>query len=216
MQPACLKKFNLGLESILINVLRTYAVFCVVLCASFFSLAEQSPSLSSTTQVEGVNLPKMFQWNDRVLPLSGAGLRTQYFFNVAVIALYGSSSYSEATGSPLIDFPAVVEIHFLRDVDWDDITGELDLGLKANQTKEEMVNLSPAIKQLNEVIKTAGEVKDGSSVSLLMRENEVEVRLNKKLLGTNSTPGLGKALLKIWLGDHPVQESVKKALLGKN
>ena len=200
----------------MINVLRTYAVFCVVLCASFFSLAEQSPSLSSITQVEGVNLPKIFQWNDRVLPLSGAGLRTQYFFNVAVIALYGSSSYSEATGSPLIDFPAVVEIHFLRDVDWDDITGELDLGLKANQTKEEMVNLSPAIKQLNEVIKTAGEVKDGSSVSLLMRENEVEVRLNNKLLGTNSTPGLGKALLKIWLGDHPVQESVKKALLGKN
>ena len=211
-----MKKFNLGLEFIVINALRTFAVYCVLLSASFFSLAEQAAVPFSTTQVEGVNVPKMYQWNDQILPLSGAGLRTQYFFNVAVIALYGSSGSSEATGSSLFGFPAVVEIYFLRDVDWDDITGELDLGLKANQTREEMANLSPAIKQLNEVIKTAGEVKEGSSVSLLMRENEVEVRLNKKFLGVNSTQGLSKALLKIWLGDHPVQESVKKALLGKN
>jgi len=116
----------------------------------------------------------------------------------------------------LINFPAVIELHFLRDVDWDDITGELDYGLKANQTKEELLNLQLAIKQLNDVIKTVGEVKEGSVIVLLLRENETEVRFNKKVLGTNSTPGLSTALLKIWLGDHPVQESVKKALLGKN
>jgi len=209
-----LKKFNLNLRLLVINTLRAFAVFLVLLSIPFFSAAEPSPSL--TTQVEGVTLNKLFQWNEQTLPLSGAGLRTQFFFNVAVIALYASPVIPNGTNSPLINFPAVIELHFLRDVDWDDITGELDYGLKANQTKEELLNLQLAIKQLNDVIKTVGEVKEGSVIVLLLRENETEVRFNKKVLGTNSTPGLSTALLKIWLGDHPVQESVKKALLGKN
>jgi Chalcone isomerase-like len=198
----------------LIQALKRSAVMSVLLCASFFALAEPAPSL--TTQVEGVTLPKVFQWNDLALPLSGAGLRTQFFFNVVVIALYGSIDSSDPSGSTRVNFPVVVDIHFLRDVDWDDITAELDYGLKANQTKEEMMILAPAIKQFDAVIKTAGEVKEGSTLSLLLRESDVEVRLNKKLLGTNSTPGLSTALIKIWLGDHPIQESVKKALLGKS
>jgi long-chain acyl-CoA synthetase len=158
----------------------------------------------------------MFQWNDQAIPLSGAGLRTQFFFNVAVIALYGSTVSADSSAAAGVNFPAVVNIHFLRDVDWDDITAELDYGLKSNQTKEELMILAPAIKQFDEVIKTAGEVKEGSTLSLLLRENDVEVRLNKKILGSNATQGLSKALLKIWLGEHPIQESVKKALLGKS
>lgn len=197
--------------------IKTFTVTAVLLLASFCASAEQAPAAPSAfIQVEGVNLPKIFQWNEQLLPLSGAGLRTQFFFNVAVVALYTSQIILTNPGVPLVNYPAVVDLHFLRDVDWDDIKAELDSGLKSNQTKEELANLQPAIKQLNEVIKTSGEVKEGSTMTLLLRENEVEVRLNSKVLGTNSTEGLSNALLKVWLGDHPVQESVKRALLGKN
>jgi len=202
------------METNLIQAIKNGVVLCVLTLTSLMAMAEPAPSL--TTQIEGVTLPKIYQWNDQALPLSGAGLRTQFFFNVAVIALYGSPASSETANPFPINFPAVVNIHFLRDLDWDDITAELDFGLKANQTKEEMAALSPAIKQFDEVIKSAGEIKEGSTLSLLLRDKEVEVRLNKKVLGTNSTQGLSKALLKIWLGEHPIQESVKKALLGKS
>ena len=42
----------------------------------------------------------------------------------------------------------------------------------------------------------------------------IEVRANDKVLGELSHPDLTPALLKIWLGKKPAQESLKKALLG--
>lgn len=171
-------------------------------------------SLSGVTQIEGVALSKTYPLGDHTLVLNGAGVRTQFFFKVYVAALYQDHSRAiERTSAHAL--PAVLQLYFLRDVDWDDITEALAEGLKANHSKETLLQLQPAIHQLEGWIQRAGEVKSGGVITLILHETETEVKLNQKGLGFVTTPGFSQALLKIWIGDHPAQESLKRALLRK-
>jgi long-chain acyl-CoA synthetase len=184
----------------------------VLLFATQNVTAEES--LSSVTQIQGVTLSKTYPLGDHTFVLNGAGVRTQFFFKVYVAALYQDHSRAiERTSANAL--PAVLQLHFLRDVDWDDITEALAEGLKANHTKEALLQFQPAIQKLESLIQTTGEVKSGGVITLILHETETEVKLNQKGLGSVTAPGFSLALLKIWIGDHPAQESLKRALLRK-
>lgn len=63
-------------------------------------------------------------------------------------------------------------------------------------------------------MRQVGQAKEGDIVVLDMNAPKVRILFNDKVLGELSHPNLTPALLKIWLGQKPAQESLKKALLG--
>jgi hypothetical protein len=108
----------------------------------------------------------------------------------------------------------LLTLKFLRDVDWDDVTEALEAGLEANTSPRELARMSGAIRDMNAFIKRVGSIKEGGTLKLQLEQDGVTFSLNQMELGAIAMPGLSAALLKIWLGDHPVQDRLKVQLLG--
>ena len=102
----------------------------------------------------------------------------------------------------------------LRDIDADTLYGALRDGLKDNNSEAELVALKAPTDQFAEIMKKIGTAKNGDTVALDFSADGVAVSFNGETRGKVSSAAFAKALLKVWLGENPVDASLKKALLG--
>jgi hypothetical protein len=111
--------------------------------------------------------------------------------------------------------PKRVQIHMLRDVGAEQFTGALADGFKANQSEAEAKALEPQVSQLGAIMAGLKEAKSGMVIALDWTGKDTVLRVNGQPAGA-PIPGENfyRALLRIWLGPSPVQDDVKKALLG--
>jgi hypothetical protein len=162
-------------------------------------------------EVAGVKLPD----EDQKLVLNGAGLRKRAFFNVYVIGLYLPEKKTAAAAA--IDAPGAkrVAIHMLRDVGADQFSDALMDGMKDNHSEAAMKALEPRAKQLAAIMAEMKEAKKGMRITLDWSPAGTQVTVDGRSAGA-PIPGedFYRALLRIWLGDNPVQADLKKALLG--
>lgn len=166
-------------------------------------------------EVQGVLVPETLALdNGASLVLQGAGLRRQFLLKVYVAALYVPQLGMEKEALIGGEDTKVLTLQFLRDVDWDDVTEALEEGLEANTPPKVLKRLAPAIQEMNALIKRVGGIQEGGVLRLDLSADAARFQLNDKTLGVILMPGLGKALLKIWVGGHPAQQSLKDALLG--
>ena len=89
--------------------------------------------------------------------------------------------------------------------------------LEDNVSEAEMNALAPRIKQLSAVMGEMKEAKQGMRITLdWLPGAGTQVTVQGKPAG-GPIPGedFYRALLKIWLGENPVQADLKKALLGE-
>lgn len=148
------------------------------------------------------------------LVLNGAGLRTKLFIKVYLGALY----VTEKSTSPvaLLDAttPRRMTMRMLRDIDADTLYGALRDGLKDNNSEAELAALKVPTEQFAEIMKKIGTAKNGDTVTIDFVGDGVAVGFNGTERGKVSSGAFARALLKVWLGDNPVDSSLKKALLG--
>lgn len=169
---------------------------------------------SQAAEVAGVKLEEKAQAGGQELVLNGAGLRTKFFIQVYVGALY----VAQKTNSPaaILDNPAPrrMVLRMLREMDADSLYGALDEGLRNNLNPAELAELQPQIDQLGTLMKGIGTIREGDVIAIDFGAAGIELGLNGKLRGKVEGAAFGKALLKVWLGDRPADASLKKALLG--
>ena len=174
-------------------------------------------SSSFGAEVAGVKLEDKDRVANSDLTLNGAGLRKRAFFQVYAIGLYVPERKSAA--ADLIGGAATkrVAIHMLRDVDADQFTDALADGMKGNHSEAEMKALEPRIKQLASIMAEMKEAKKGMRITLdWLPGAGTAVTVDGKATGLPiAGEDFYRALLRIWLGDNPVQADLKKALLGE-
>jgi hypothetical protein len=163
-------------------------------------------------EVAGIKLPD----EEQKLVLNGAGLRKRAFFQVYVIGLYlpeKKTAAAEVIGST---GAKRVLIHMMRDVDAEQFSGALTDGMKDNLSEAEMKGFEPRIRQLSGIMAGMKEAKKGMRITLDWTPAGTAVTVEGKPAGA-TIPGedFYRALLKIWLGDKPVQADLKGALLGE-
>jgi long-chain acyl-CoA synthetase len=165
-------------------------------------------------EVAGVKVEDRIKVGSGDLVLNGAGLRTKVFIKVYVGALYAtqkSASASELIGATT---PRRMSMRLMRDVDSDTFYGALSDGLKANHSEAELAALKAQIDQFAGVMKKIGNAKNGDTVTIDFMADGVGVSFNGESRGQVAGAPFAKALLKVWLGDNPVDASLKKSLLG--
>jgi len=168
-------------------------------------------------EVAGIRIEEKDKVENSELALNGAGLRKRAFFQVYAIGLYlpeKKTAAADAVGAP---GPKRVAIHMLRDVDAGQFSGALIDGIRENVSEAEMKAFQPRIKQLTDVMASMKEAKKGMRITLDWNPAAgTQVTVEGKAAGA-PIPGedFYRALLKIWLGEHPVQDDLKKALLGE-
>jgi len=188
---------------------RTLLVMMIALASATVHAAE----------IEGVKL------DDRLaltpggpqLVLNGAGKRTRFFFDVYVAGLYLTEKKSAAADAIALPGPKRVSMTLLRDLTAKQLVDALNEGMQANNSPAELEALKAQITELTAIMSAIGQAKKGDVVALdFLPESGTRILLNGAERGQN-IPGaeLYRALLRVWLGDKPVQDNLKKALLGQ-
>jgi hypothetical protein len=171
------------------------------------------PALAA--EVSGVRLADTAKVESRELALNGAGLRMRLFFRVYTIALYLPQKQGDAAAVLGQPGPKRVSIHMLRDVGADTFSEALVDGLKANVAQGEYAALEPRIRQLTALMAEVKEAKKGMTIDLDWTGSATRVSIDGKPAGQPiAGEDFYRALLRIWLGERPVQDDIKKGLLG--
>jgi long-chain acyl-CoA synthetase len=171
------------------------------------------PGLNAA-EVAGVKVDDKIRIGNSELVLNGAGLRSKLFIKVYVGALYVGQKAT--TSAAIYDSPQPrrMVMRMLRDVDADTLYSALEDGLKSNHSPAELAELQTQADQLGTIMKGIGKAREGDTIGMDFLADSVALSLNGEARGKVAGVGFGKALLKVWLGDKPVDASLKKALLG--
>lgn len=185
-------------------------VFLAV-CALGATVAAQA------AEVAGVKISETDQVGAANLVLNGAGLRKRAFFQVYAIGLYLPEKKVAAAEAVSAAGPKRVAIHMLRNVDAASFTDALENGMRDNHGEADYKALEPRLKQLAAIMAEMKEAREGMRITLDWSPAAGTV---VTVSGKPSGSAIGgedfyRALLRIWLGENPVQSDLKRALLGE-
>ncbi len=169
---------------------------------------------AQAAEVAGVRVDDRITVGGNELVLNGAGLRSKLFIKVYVGALYAPQKASAPAAFIDATAPRRMTLRLLRDVDADTLYGALHEGLKGNHGEAELAAMKPQIDQFAAIMKKGGDPKAGDTIAIDFSGDTVAVAFNGEARGTVAGGGFARALLKVWLGEHPVDAGLKKALLG--
>lgn len=184
--------------------------FSAVLVLAAFLVA--APAMAA--EVSGVRFDEAVNADGTELVLNGAGLRTRLVFKVYAAALYAPKRTGSA--ATLIDSrePRRIVMHMLRDVDADSLIGALQDGLRNNLPESELATLKPETESFERLMRGIGNARSGDVIRIDFGPNGIAVAFNGQPRGRVDSEPFARALLKVWLGERPVDAGLKKALLG--
>jgi hypothetical protein len=169
-------------------------------------------------EVAGVRFDDRTQVANGEVVANGAGLRKKAFFKVYAIALYLTERQGDAEAA--INAPGAkrVAINLLRDLTAQQFVDALNEGIAQNHSEAEMAALKERVKQFSEAMLSIGEAKEGTRVLLDWLPGQgTRLSVDGQVRGRDiAGDDFYKALLRIWLGNKPVQDDLKPALLGKS
>jgi hypothetical protein len=172
---------------------------------------------ASALEIEGARLDDKVQVAGSELTLNGAGLRTRLGFKVYAGGLYLAERTKDAAAAVAAPGPKRVSIAMLRDVGAKTFLESLNDGIAKNTPAPELEKLKPQLAELESIMLGLGEAKKGDVIQLdFVPGTGTVVLVNGQPRG-KPIPGddFNRALLRIWLGDRPVDSDLKKAMLGQ-
>ena len=173
--------------------------------------------IALAAEVAGVKVDERVQLGSSELRLNGAGVRTRIVFKVYVGALYLPERKSEAAEVLAQRGAKRVSMTLLRDLGAKQLTDALEEGVRANHSDVEIAALKERLDALVAVMNEIGSAKEKTVITLdFLPESGTRVTVDGAARG-KPIPGedFFIALLRIWLGDSPVDANLKKAMLGQ-
>jgi hypothetical protein len=150
------------------------------------------------------------------LKLNGAGVRTKVFIKVYAAGLYLPEKRTNAADILRQEGPRRVTVVMARDVSSDTFAKAFMEGLNDNLDKTEKGRIASQIGKFGEVFAQVDTLRKGDMLHMdWIPGSGTQCELNGKKLG-DPIPDLAfyNAVLRIWLGDQPVDNALKSALLG--
>jgi hypothetical protein len=177
------------------------------------------PFATQAAEVGGIRLDDRVRIapNAPELALNGAGVRTRFFVKVYAAGLYVTEKKTTVPEVLALGGPKRFAMVMLRDVTAPQLTDALNDGFKANNSPADQERYKGQLAELTAIMSALGGAKKGEMVALdYLPEGGTRVLLNGEAKG-KSIPdeGFYRALLKVWLGDNPVDAELKKGLLGQ-
>lgn len=166
--------------------------------------------------LEGQSFDDRIRIANTELHLNGLGLR-----GALMIKGYVAGLYLPAKASSLLDIaagagPKRLQLRMMRSATPADFVDALVGGIRKNSSAAELQQLDDRIGQLSRAIQAAGAARKGDVVNFdFVPDAGTTLTLNGTLLGQPITGAdFYTAILKIFIGDHPVDRKLKQGLLG--
>jgi hypothetical protein len=187
-----------------------------LLAGAVLALSFSVPAFA-TVDVNGYKFDDTTKVAGKELKLNGAGMRTKLIIKVYAAGLYVPEKKSTTAEILKEDGPRRVTIQMARDVSSDDFGRAFMDGLNDNLDKVEKQRIVAQIGRIGELFASVDSLKKGDVLHLdWIPGSGTQTELNGKKLGEPiSDIAFYNAILRIWLGDKPVDRSLKPALLGE-
>ncbi len=164
-------------------------------------------------EVGGIDLADKVSVGGQALVLNGAGVRIKAMFKVYVGSLYLPHK-ATTLEEVLAQSPRRVQMNLLRNLSADQVVDALVEGIDANTTPQERAAIKPEVDQLVSSMKAFKNVKEKDVITLDFVDAATKITWNGEAKGSIAGEAFNRALMKVWLGDKPVQANLKKAMLG--
>ena len=170
--------------------------------------------------VGGVRVDEKIKVANQDLVLNGSGLR---YAAAGLIRVYVASLYlpqKRATSAEIGALKGVKRMHLslLREVNSNDFSKGLLGGMRANLPPAEQQKHFDALLKLGAIFGQIPSLKKGETISIdsIPGTGTVVLVNGKKVGETFPDETFFQALLQIWLGPKPIEDSLKPVLLGVN
>jgi hypothetical protein len=172
-------------------------------------LITRLPALAK--EVAGVSLPETTTVDGKTLKLNGTGLRKKVVFKVYVAGLYLETPSRDAAVVISSDQVKRMQLSILRSLSTAQINEAINEGFEKNSSAQ-MPALKARLAKLNAMIPN---VEKGDEILLTYVPARGTVVAAKNVeKGVIEGKDFADALFSVWLGGNPIQEDLKKALLG--
>lgn len=192
--------------------------WCAYLCQVLLSLcllAGGNATAYDQVTVSGVKLDETVQVGNQALKLNGAGVRMKVFFKVYVGALYLPESKSNAADVFALPGAKRVTLVMLREMSNDDLGQRFMDGLRNNLDITERSKLVKPMISFGQMFSMVPVLKKGDVLIFdWVPGTGIVCQFNGQKIGeTINDPAFYTAVLKIWLGNQPADESLKRKML---
>ncbi|MFO7858431.1 MAG: chalcone isomerase family protein [Ectothiorhodospiraceae bacterium] len=183
----------------------------VVMMAGALSAVTAAGAAEEVT-TRGVTVPGSVEVADTELSRVGYGTSWYGIFKVYVAALYAPADV-EPEAILDSDVPRVLEITYLRSVAAEDIRTATNEVLDEQYSEDERADFADDFERFNQLYR---DVEDGDTYRYEYVPEDEESRLyyNGELQGRATGARFARTYLGIWLGEPPLSDDLKAALLG--
>lgn len=165
-------------------------------------------------EVAGVRLDDTTIVEGSSLVLNGAGVRSRVFVKVYVAGLYLPQKTQQVQIIVNVTGPRRIVMRMMRGLDAQTLTDGLEDGVRSNNPPAEQVLLKAPMEDLVTQMGKIGRLNESDTVIIDMSPQMTRVLLNGRPAAQVKSAALPSALLRIWLGENPVDGALKTALLG--
>lgn len=182
-----------------------------------FALALFTPVISQAKEIAGVNYPDSITLPNyqKSLVLNGAGIRYKIFFKIYTAALYVETPSNNS--DDIINQTGAKRLHLVilhDEVSREKMVNATVDGFEDNLTEKERTELATEIAAFYEHFET---VREGDELMFDYVPNQgTHFIFNGKEKGIIPSYKFNQALLKIWIGEYPATESLKRGLLNQD
>lgn len=179
------------------------------------SLALSGLVSADTVTVSGVKLDDTVQVGTQALKLNGAGVRMKFVFKVYVGALYLPEARNTAADVLAMPGSKRVTLVMLREMSNDDLGQRFMDGLRNNLDINERSKLIKPMITFGQMFSLVPVLKKGDVLTFdWVPGVGVVCHFNGQKIGeTINDPAFYSAVLKIWIGNQPADESLKRKML---
>jgi hypothetical protein len=171
---------------------------------------------AQAAEVGGIKMDDTIKLANQELKLNGAGLRTWAVFKVYAAGLYLPEKKKTVPEIMALNGPRRVKLALLRDVNNEELGQAFMDGLNANSDKAEKAKFVNQTVKMGEIFASIPKLNKGDTIIIDWIPGQgMHVLVNDKRVG-DVLPDIAfyNAFMRIWLGDKPVDNTLKQALLG--
>lgn len=180
------------------------------------SLALLSTAAWSAIEVKGVRFEDTRQVASQTLQRNGTGVRVKLVFDVYAASLYLPRKETTAAGVMAQNGAKSLQIVLLRELTGEEFADAMMTGFRQNHSDADQARYKARLDDIKSAMLAFGKARKGTIVHFeFVPGAGTQLLVNGERKG-NVLPGedFYNAMLAIWLGEHPVDKTLKAGLLG--
>jgi len=196
--------------------LQLWMVVCLAVVSG--AVGSGAPGMAGQAQaarLEGQRFDDQVTVGDRVLRLNGLGLRGVAWIKAFVAGLYLAAPTRDPAQALAMPGPKRLRMKVMLEAPSKEFSKAFAKGVRRNESDKVQAQLADRMSRFIQMVDGLGTIRKGDTIDLdYVPGTGTQLRLNQKAVGTPfEGEDFYRALLKIYIGDRPVDARMKEGLL---